>query len=66
MRELCQCSSSAELEGMDLADGTLDSMQAAVRVLIEGVGEDPSREGLLDTPRVSDASIACINFFPYM
>ncbi len=54
MRELCQCNSSTELEGMDLADGMLESMQEAVKILIEGIGEDPTREGLLDTPRVSD------------
>mgnify|MGYP001810681669 CR=1 FL=1 len=28
-------------------------MQTAVRQLLLGVGEDPEREGLMDTPRVS-------------
>ena len=28
-----------------------DKIQAGVRMILEGVGEDPSREGLLDTPR---------------
>jgi GTP cyclohydrolase IA len=33
-----------------------DSMMAAVRTMIEGVGEDPEREGLLKTPkRVAEA-----------
>jgi GTP cyclohydrolase I len=28
-----------------------DKIEAGVRLILEGVGEDPSREGLLDTPR---------------
>ncbi len=28
-----------------------DKIQAGVRMILEGVGEDPTREGLLDTPR---------------
>ncbi len=28
-----------------------DMIQAGVRMILEGVGEDPAREGLLDTPR---------------
>ena len=28
-------------------------MQSAVRTLLLGVGEDPDREGLVDTPKVS-------------
>ena len=28
-----------------------DKIQAGVRMILEGVGEDPAREGLLDTPR---------------
>jgi len=28
-----------------------DKIQQGVRLILEGVGEDPSREGLLDTPR---------------
>ena len=47
------CSSALELDRMELTDGTVDKMQAAVRTLIQGVGEDPTREGLLETPRVS-------------
>jgi len=47
------CSSALELDRMELADGTLEKMQEAVKTLIHGVGEDPSREGLLETPRVS-------------
>lgn len=49
---LCHCSSKLELqevaEGRDLA-----SMEQAVQQLLVGVGEDPAREGLIDTPRVS-------------
>ena len=37
---------------MVLEDGTLEKMQAAVRTLIQEVGEDPLREGLIETPRV--------------
>jgi GTP cyclohydrolase I len=47
------CSSALELDRMELADGTLEKMQEAVKTLIHGVGEDPLREGLLETPRVS-------------
>lgn len=28
-----------------------DKIEAGVRLILEGVGEDPAREGLLDTPR---------------
>ena len=44
-----KCSSSSALT---VGAGAMQHMQAAVRVLIEGVGEDSGREGLLDTPRV--------------
>ena len=47
------CSSAIELDRMGLAEDTLEKMQEAVKTLIHGVGEDPSREGLLETPRVS-------------
>ena len=59
---LCQCSSIADLERLDVAEDTLQQMQAAVQVLIEELGEDASREGLRDTPRVSPGSqcSACI------
>lgn len=33
-----------------------DSMQAAVRTLLAGVGEDPDRQGLRDTPKVRAVS----------
>ena len=33
-------------------DAKLERMQEAVRALLEGVGEQPQREGLLDTPKV--------------
>jgi GTP cyclohydrolase I len=52
-------SSALELERMELADDTLEKMQEAVKTLIHGVGEDPSREGLLETPRVS--KFTCID-----
>ena len=29
----------------------IEKIQAGVRMILEGVGEDPTREGLLDTPR---------------
>jgi GTP cyclohydrolase I len=29
----------------------LDRIQTGVRLILEGIGEDPTREGLLDTPR---------------
>ena len=29
----------------------LEKMEAGVKLLLEGMGEDPSREGLLDTPK---------------
>ena len=28
-----------------------DKIEAGVRLILEGIGEDPEREGLLDTPR---------------
>jgi GTP cyclohydrolase IA len=34
------------MNGMDLA-----KIEQGIRLLIEGIGEDPEREGLLDTPR---------------
>jgi GTP cyclohydrolase I len=33
-------------------EARLERMQAAVRVIIAGVGEDVEREGLRDTPKV--------------
>lgn len=38
---------SSEQQGASIA-----SMQAAVRTLLAGVGEDPDRQGLRDTPKV--------------
>jgi GTP cyclohydrolase I len=35
---------------MDTKDHMKNNMEDAIRVLIEGIGEDPSREGLRDTP----------------
>mgnify|MGYP001811081240 CR=1 FL=1 len=32
---------------------SMEAMQAAVRALLLGVGEEPDREGLKDTPKVS-------------
>lgn len=37
-------------EGPEQAEQRLDKMRAAVRTLLECVGEDPDREGLLATP----------------
>lgn len=35
------------------AEEQLRNMEAAVKQLLVNVGEDPMREGLVDTPRVS-------------
>ena len=38
-----------------------NKVEQAVRLLLEGMGEDPSREGLIDTPeRVAMNTQACI------
>ena len=43
-----------------------DSMQAAVRTLLAGVGEDPDRQGLRDTPKVRTVSQSrtCLRLAP--
>jgi GTP cyclohydrolase I len=43
------------VEDVDSTEGQheLERMEAAVQQLLVGVGEDPAREGLIDTPRVS-------------
>ncbi|KAM0721319.1 hypothetical protein Q7P37_003023 [Cladosporium fusiforme] len=38
-------------EGLEQAEKRLEKMHSAVRTLIECVGDDPDREGLLDTPK---------------
>ncbi len=52
---MCHCDSVASLPGAaeGLEEQELARMQAAVHQLLVGVGEDPEREGLVDTPRVS-------------
>lgn len=50
-------SSSSEVSTEDRVsevgeDGSTDRLQEAVRTLILGLGEDPTREGLRDTPKV--------------
>ena len=52
MGRFSTCNSVIELEKMELDDGQLETMQTAVKTLIELIGENPSREGLVDTPRV--------------
>lgn len=42
--------SDAGTPGAD--DATAMRMRAAVRVVLEQLGEDPSREGIVDTPKV--------------
>ena len=39
-------------------EAQLATMEAAVKQLLVNVGEDPTREGLVDTPRVSAAAAA--------
>ncbi|KAL4437290.1 hypothetical protein ABPG75_004429 [Micractinium tetrahymenae] len=50
---MCHCDSVASLPGAaeGLEEQELARMQAAVHQLLVGVGEDPEREGLVDTPR---------------
>ena len=56
---LCHCDSRRSLDDMAKGDEqpgsqpALAAMEAAVGQLLVGVGEDPAREGLIDTPRVS-------------
>ncbi|MDY6827850.1 MAG: GTP cyclohydrolase I FolE [Pseudomonadota bacterium] len=40
---------------------SLDSMQATFSQLIEAIGEDPTREGLLDTPKRAAKAFAFLN-----
>ena len=42
---------SCATEGLEQAEKRLEKMHGAVRTLIECVGDDPNREGLLDTPK---------------
>jgi len=54
------------IEQLQVAESTVQQMQAAVRLLIDNLGEDASREGLLDTPRVGSFSFQRLdNFFEY-
>jgi GTP cyclohydrolase I len=52
MAKVCSCSSAANLESMAGGQDTLERMQSAVTLLLRGLGEDPTREGLRETPRV--------------
>lgn len=47
----CGCNSVQDLGQLQGA-AQLERMQAAVELLLRGLGEDPQREGLRDTPRV--------------
>ena len=54
-------SSSSEMSAEDRIsevcdDGSTERLQEAVRILIQGLGEDVSREGLRDTPKVSSTA----------
>lgn len=48
------------LVGTRLINGGLLDMQAAVRTLLAGVGEDPDRQGLRDTPKVHTCGMLTI------
>jgi GTP cyclohydrolase I len=48
-----EAASSAFEPGTAAYKAKLQRMQEAVRVLLAGVGEDVTREGLVDTPKVS-------------
>lgn len=49
---VCACGASTG-PAMGTREG-MERMQQAVRVLLQGLGEDVNREGLRDTPKVSD------------
>lgn len=52
-KSLRQLSSTTDIASLSESDKCyLTQMQDAVEVLLKGIGEDPSREGLRDTPRV--------------
>lgn len=53
LRHICSTTDIASLSESDKC--YLKKMQNAVTVLLKGIGEDPSREGLRDTPRVRNA-----------
>ena len=60
-------SSSSEVSAEDrisevCEEGSTERLQDAVRVLIQGLGEDVAREGLRDTPKVG----ACCRAEPAM
>ena len=50
---LCTCDRDVRLDTADEPQAEqLAGMEHAVHQLLLGVGEDPAREGLVDTPRV--------------
>jgi GTP cyclohydrolase I len=52
-KSLRHLSSTTDITSLSESDKCyLTKMQAAVTVLLKGIGEDPLREGLRDTPRV--------------
>ena len=54
VQNLCHCDSLADLPAASEGrEEELEHMASAVHQLLVGVGEDPAREGLVDTPRVS-------------
>ena len=59
VQHLCHCSSLVDLPAASEGrEQELAHMASAVHQLLVGVGEDPAREGLVDTPRVSCCSVA--------
>lgn len=63
MRHLTYCNSSSDLDVAGPINDRLERMQKAVKILLEEIGEDLSREGLIDTPRVSRSEHESFEFY---
>lgn len=72
LRSFCWCCNNAAMEGQaafqpntDAYQRKLKRMEVAVRNMLLGIGEDISRQGLLDTPKVilcTHGGTACSTF----